>query len=465
MTRQHQAANILIVDDDESVLASLSLLLKQSGLRSCTASGPEQAMQRLANNPIDLVLQDMNFSRQTSGDEGMSLLHQIKPLYPTLPIILMTAWGSIELAVQGIKQGAADFITKPWNNQHLLQQIQTCLSLSSNTTQQEHINRQALDQAGQYSAIIGEHPKLLSVLHTVSRVAKTDASVLILGESGTGKELIANAIHRNSKRADQNWIKVNLGGVPSSLFESEMFGHVKGAFTDAKTNRKGYFEQADQGSIFLDEAGDLDKASQVKLLSVLQDHTYQPVGASKTQHANVRVIAATNRDLEKMVAQNLFREDLLYRLNLITLKLPPLRERRSDIKLLSHFHLKQIAENYSLPELSLSQNAIDWLSAQEWPGNIRELKHCIERTVLMTGKLVLDVDDFHPNTSSNNPTDPTDSLSQLKLDEVEKLMIERSLLQHQNNISQTAQALGLSRAALYRRMEKHQIVPSGTEPE
>ncbi len=453
------AITVLIVDDDHSVTASIAMLLKQNAISAMTAANPQQALDVLAESAIDLILQDMNFSRNTSGEEGMQLLKTIKQQYPNLPVILMTAWGSIELAVEGIKQGAADFMTKPWSNQQLLKTISTSLELN----QSEHTTpsgRSELDQAYDFSAIVGNDPAMLDMLSTIGRVASTDAPVLILGESGTGKELVAEAIHKNSHRKQGPLVKLNLGGMSASLFESEMFGHVRGAFTDAKHDRKGRFEVADTGSIFLDEMGDLEPSSQVKLLRVLQDQSFQPVGSSETRKANVRVISATNRNLYEMVADGSFREDLLYRLNLITIQIPPLRNRRGDIRLLANRHLQKVSEIYNVPLVSIDESGMSWLEQQSWPGNVRQLAQTIERAVLMSGQTQLSRDDFqfdrsHP-TQSNDTELPVGSMT---LDEVEKLMIEKAIKAYSSNLSKVAQALGISRAALYRRIEKYGLNP------
>ena len=447
------AGKVLIVDDDESVTASLSLLLKQAGLPSVAANGPGAAMACLESESISLVLQDMNFSRQTSGEEGIALLRQIRELEVAIPIILMTAWGSIQLAVDGMKAGANDFVTKPWNNQHLLQLIRTSLSLAEAVAPDETPSRESLDQQYDFGNIVGEHPALVKILATVGRVSATDAPVLILGESGTGKELIADALHRNSPRSQGPFVKVNLGGVPSSLFESEMFGHVRGAFTDARADRQGRFELADQGSIFLDEIGDLDRPSQVKLLRVLQDRTFQPLGASKSMQADVRVVSATNRDLAQMVRDNDFREDLLYRLNLITIRLPALRERRSDIRPIVSHHLHQVAEMYGVDDISIDAAGWRWLESLDWPGNIRQLRQTVERAVLMSGKCKLRQQDFvDPDLVGDveQSAGQFDHLDRLTLDEMEKLMIEKSLAQHQNNSFSRTDAGQLARSTLFR---------------
>lgn len=449
---------ILIIDDDSSVLVSLALLLKQSGYASVSCDDPQQAMQILATQEIDLVLQDMNFSLQTSGEEGLALLTDIKRLYPAMPVLLMTAWGSIALAVRGVKLGAADFFTKPWSNIQLLELIRTTLDLAQ-AAAPGSADRQALDQQYDFTDIIGEHPELLKMLATIGRVAKTNAPVLILGESGTGKELIADALHRNSPRASKPIVKVNMGAVTSSLFESEMFGHVRGAFTDAKSDRKGHFAMASQGSLFLDEIGELSRNDQVKLLRVLQNQTYQAVGASKSEQADVRIISATNRELAELVASNEFREDLYYRLNLITIRLPPLRERRSDIPLLANRLMAGLVNSYGMGAVSLAPSALQWLGSRSWPGNIRQLRQCLERTLLLVGKPVLEQQDFlfaeqHEEAQGK---DMSASMAGMTLDQVEKLMIEKAMEQHQGNITRVAKLLGLSRFSLYRRLEKHQI--------
>ena len=448
-------APILIVDDDASVTASLSLLLKQAGLRSVSAQSPEEALSILHEQRVSLVLQDMNFSRQTSGEEGLQLLTEIRRLVPGLPVILMTAWGSIQLAVRGIQAGGTDFVTKPWNNTHLLQLIETSLSLAEGFADEE--NREALDERFDFSDIIGAHPKLVRVLNRVARVCATDAPVLILGESGTGKELIADALHRNSRRRDAAFVKVNLGGIPGPLFEGEMFGHVRGAFTDAKSDRKGRFALADGGTIFLDEIGDLEKASQVKLLRVLQDRTYQPLGSSETFQTDIRVVSATHRDLPEMVGVETFREDLLYRLNLISIRLPALRERRSDISRIASHHLKRVSTLYQVGEIEVSEGAYRWLESLEWPGNVRQLRQTLERAVLMSGRRHLRQEDFvDPDLVEDIATEkPVGGWDHLTLDQVERLMIEKSLERHEKNISRAAADLGISRAALYRRLEKH----------
>jgi two-component system NtrC family response regulator len=451
---------ILIVDDDSSVRTSLALLLKQNRLESRSASNQAEALHLLERHPIELVIQDMNFSRKTTGEEGLELLQTIKQKKPDVPVILITAWGSIELAVRGVKAGAADFVTKPWSNQQLLQTVETALGLSRAPKAKEgQLTREELDSSYDFRHLIGRDPKFLKVLDLIGRVAGTDASVLITGESGTGKELVAEAIHRNSRRHSGPFVKVNLGGISSTLFESEMFGHVRGAFTDARQDRKGRFELANGGTILLDEIGDLDLSAQVKMLRVLQDRTYEILGSSTPHTVDVRVISATNRSLVEMVEKGEFREDLLYRLNLITIHLAPLRERTQDIPLLVTHFLANIGSVYRR-RLTVSEHALKWLQSQSWPGNVRQLKHLMERTVLISGHDRFEPHDFaaaldmEPKESSKESGLPADEAT---IEEMERAMIVRTLERHGHNICKAASALGMTRQALYRRLEKYGI--------
>ena len=449
---------ILIIDDDNAVRTSLLLLLRQQSYSVKDVSSPNAALAWLNHNTPSLILLDLNFSIETSGDEGMRLLKQIRKIHPVVPIILITGWATIELAVKGMKAGANDFINKPWNNNYLLQSIETLLNLHEKKT--EKLNRQKLDDRYQFHQIIGEDPKMLAILESIGRIAATDASVLITGESGTGKELVAEAIHQNSLRNNKPFVKVNLGGVSSSLFESEMFGHVRGAFTDAKTDRIGRFEMANKGSIFLDEIGDLDQNSQVKLLRVLQDRTYEALGSSRTKVVDTRVICATNRNLPEMVANGLFREDLLYRINLITLKLPALRERPGDIPLLVNFFVDNLREIYARPGLSVTAGAMKWLQHLQLPGNIRQLKNLVERTILVTKKDWLDESDFQSQMEMADGKKAKLQLPEvgsLTLEEIEIQMISKAMDFHKNRITKVAKSLGITRSALYRRLEKYNI--------
>ena len=448
---------ILVVDDDTSITASLALLLKQAGYASVAAHDPAEALTLLRRERPALVIQDMNFTRQTTGEEGLDLLARIRAEQPAMPVILMTAWGSIQLAVEGMKRGAADFITKPWANAGVLQAVETALKLAESQTG-ENLSRAELDERYDFSNIIGSDPRVVRMLELIGRVAPTDASVLITGESGTGKELVAEAVHRNSRRRSGPFVKVNLGGISATLFESEMFGHVRGAFTDARQDRRGRFEMADGGSIFLDEIGELDAASQVKLLRVLQDRTFEVLGSSRPRTVDVRVIAATNRALHEMVQRGEFREDLLYRLNLINIHLPPLRERRSDIPRLANHVLRLANEAYRTDIGSITARGMEWLRTQPWPGNIRQLRQTIERAVLIRGGHELDVDDFVAVRDAGDAA-PRDVVlpdaGTITLDEMEKRMIVKAMEHYDGNVSRAAEALGLSRAALYRRLEKH----------
>ena len=457
---------ILVVDDDGAVQVSLALLLKQSGFDAACCDGPQQALALLAREPVDLVMQDMNFSLQTSGAEGLALLAEIRQRHPALPVLLMTAWGSISLAVAGIKAGAANFFTKPWDNAQLVELVRATLELAG--APGGGPSRKSLDSQFDFAGIVGEHPRLLRVLATIAQVARTRAPVLILGESGTGKELVADAIHRNSPRAAAPIVKINMGAITPTLFESEMFGHVRGAFTDARSDRKGHVASADGGTLFLDEIGELNRGDQVKLLRVLQDQRYQPVGASRSEQADIRVVSATNRELAELVAAGEFREDLFYRLNLITIRLPPLRERRSDIPLLARHIAASVADSYGLGEVSLSSGALEWLSTQPWPGNIRQLKQTLERTLLLAGKAQLTQADFAAGQHDEAGTTGAARLGVdgMTLEQVERHMIEQALDQHGGNITRVARALGLSRSALYRRLERHGLAEPGSgEPE
>ncbi|AVM53875.1 two-component system NtrC family response regulator [Bacteroides zoogleoformans] len=447
---------ILIVDDDSAVRSSLSFMLKRAGYEVKAVPNPREAMEIVRSETPALILMDMNFTLSTTGEEGLTLLKQVKVFRPDVPVILMTAWGSIQLAVQGMQAGAFDFITKPWNNAALLQRIETALALSSPLEEGKGEQSASLNR----SHIIGKSKGLMDVLNTVARIAPTNASVLITGESGTGKELIAEAIHINSRRAKQPFVKVNLGGISQSLFESEMFGHKKGAFTDAGADRIGRFEMANKGTIFLDEIGDLDLSCQVKLLRVLQDQTFEVLGDSRPRRADVRVVSATNADLSAMVSERTFREDLFYRINLITVKLPALRERREDIPLLARHFADRQAEVNNLPHTDFSADALNFLSRLPYPGNIRELKNLVERTILISGKAVLDASDFDTQCLRHDEPAKTPgktSFAGMTLDEIERQTILQALEQHKGNLSQVAVALGISRAALYRRLEKYNI--------
>ncbi len=441
---------ILIVDDDNSVRVSLKLLLGRNGYDVTAVSTPAEAVDFVRSTAPDLVIMDMNYTRSTTGDEGIILLKQIKVFRPEVPVILITAWGNIPLAVEGMRAGAFDFMTKPWDNGALLGRVADALRLSE---------KEETSPSGDFdrSRIIGRDPALLNVLDTIARVAATDAPVLILGENGTGKELIAEALHNNSARRGKPLVKVNLGGLPHSLFESEMFGYKKGAFTGAVADREGRFAKAEGGTIFLDEIGDLDVNSQVKLLRVLQEHTYEPLGDDRTRRSDVRVVCATNADLQKKIATGEFREDLFYRINLITVTLPPLRDRRDDIPLLAtHLLRKACAETgRDMPEVT--PEAMELLRLQHWPGNIRQLSNIMERTLLVTPGDRLDRQDFI--AQGLNPA-PADAPEAGELGLAEKTAVESALTRAGGNLTRAAAMLGITRQSLYRRMAKLGINPS-----
>lgn len=454
---------ILIVDDDPTVVTSLSLVLKRAGLKSDGADRPESAFKLLEKNHYDLILQDMNFSRKTTGEEGLAMIAKLKSLYPQLPVILMTAWGSISLAVEGMRAGANDFITKPWSNEQIIQSVKITLGLADaygRSNGDRIVTRAELNEKYNFKMVVGENPEFVKILNIVGRVSPTDASVLIVGASGTGKELIAEAIHQNSARKDAAFVKVNLGGISSSLFESEMFGHVKGAFTDAKHDRKGRFEIADGGTIFLDEIGDLNLECQVKLLRVLQDRTYEVLGSSITRSVDVRVVSATNRNLPELIEHGDFREDLLYRLNLIAIHIPVLRDRSDDIPILVNHFLESIASVYRRTGVSINEAGLQWLQKLPWPGNIRELRQLVERAVLLSNSTTLDVGDIE-RALQMQPGEPTPqklpAIGSMTLEEMERSMVEKAMAQYNNNVSIVAESLGISRAALYRRLEKFGI--------
>ena len=445
---------ILIIDDDSSVRASLSLLLRRAGYEVGAVPGPEEALRLVRAETFELILMDMNFSLATTGEEGLVLLRQVKIFQPQTPVVLITAWGSIRLAVQGMRAGAFDFVTKPWDNRALLRVVRTALELHA----EQETSRQADVLQGMSGKIVGRSAALQEVLRLAARIAPTNAPVLILGESGTGKELIAEAIHEGSPRRDAPFVKVNLGGVSQTLFESEMFGHRKGAFTDAFADRVGRFEMADHGTIFLDEIGELDLACQVKLLRVLQDQTFEPLGDSRPRKVDVRIVSATNRDLAQMVSAHAFREDLFYRINLITIHLPALRERREDIPLLVNHFIRRQAGLNGLAPAEVSSEAMEYLQRLPYSGNIRELKNLVERTMLVSGHDCLTAADFEANyRPAQAQADAAAPASGLTLEEMERQTIVQALRRHGGNVSQAALQLGLTRASLYRRMEKYGI--------
>ena len=455
---------ILVIDDDRMIRISLMRILERNGFEVKIAENQEEAMAIVRAEAPQLVLMDMNFSLSTDGEEGITLLKQVKIFCPETPVILITAWGSIQLAVRGMRAGAFDFITKPWSNEVLMQRVETALSsLPAAAKGNERISSTnktnsvpKIDTEKSAFPIIGKSPALMEVLATVERIAKTNASVLITGESGTGKELVAEAIHKASNRKDKPFVKVNLGGISTSLFESEMFGHKKGAFTDAVTDRVGRFEMANKGTIFLDEIGDLDRSCQVKLLRVLQDQTYEVLGDSRTRKADVRVISATNANLPQMVNDHSFREDLFYRINLITINLPPLRERTEDIPLLVRHFADKACEQNRLARIEITPDAMTYLKTLPYPGNIRELKGLVERTMLMNQGRTLTKKEFEESVTTS-PSAIGSITANSSIENAERSLIINAIEKYQGNMSKVASALGISRGALYRRLDKYGI--------
>ncbi|MEL7160577.1 MAG: sigma-54 dependent transcriptional regulator [Bacteroidota bacterium] len=459
---------ILIIDDDTTVATSLELLLKRSGYRVASVFRMDEALPAIKEHQPTLVLLDMNFTIDTSGKDGMGLLRRILAAYPRLPVIQMTGWATVQLAVEGMKAGARDFIAKPWDNRELLNAVAiqidklppgfghggAAAGAGSLSPGEGGERGQNVDT---FSGIIGASDALQTVLEQARRVAATQASVLITGESGTGKELVAEAIHAASRRAAKPFVAVNLGGVPKGLFESELFGHKAGAFTDARADRKGRFELAEGGTLFLDEMGDLDPAAQVKLLRVLQERQYARLGDSRVRKTDVRIISATSRDLHSMVTAGTFREDLLYRINLIHLHLPPLRERPEDIPLLAEHFLSSARKRYDRPKLQLGKPAINWLRHQEFKGNIRQLQNLMERTAILAPATVIQVEDLDRQTGSGRSGSQSFTPGGMTLEEMEIRMIKAALGRNGGEIAATARELGLTRAALYRRIEKYKI--------
>lgn len=444
---------ILIIDDDRTVCSSLKLLLSRNGFEVNSINGPQVAVETIEEFLPDLILLDMNFTIDTSGKQGIRLLEMIRSQYPSISVILMTGWATVQLAVRGMKLGAKDFIAKPWDNKDLLTSISNIKKLHHSKDIAKPSN---VSNPQKNSVIIGESPIMLDILNMVEKVATTEASVLITGESGTGKELIAEAIHENSNRKVENFVKVNLGGIPSNLFESEMFGHIKGAFTGAYTDREGRFSKANNGTIFLDEIGELAVDCQVKLLRVLQEKTYEQLGSNNVKRTNVRVISATNRNLLNDVEMGHFREDLYYRINLINIHLPSLSQRKDDINLLINHFIKNISQLYNADMPYIDSDTFHWLSMQEYKGNIRQLKNIVERTFLLNlRKKDLTRKDFMPAFNITKPI--SGDTSALNLQKMEIEMIKTALSKYNHSISDSAKALGITRSSLYRRLEKYGI--------
>jgi DNA-binding NtrC family response regulator len=451
-----EPASVLIADDQPDVIEALRLLLKNEGFETHASNSPAAVLHALERRDFDALLLDMNYTRDTtSGHEGLQLLDQLQVLEPTLPIIVMTAWGSVGGAVEAIRRGARDYIEKPWDNGRLLSVLRTQIELGRalRRAQKLETENRMLRTGGELPGIIAESPKMRPVLQLMERIGPSDANVLISGEHGTGKELVAQWLHAVSPRAQRSFIAVNMGGLSEGVFESELFGHVRGAFTDAKTDRVGRFELADQGTLFLDEIGNLGIGQQAKLLRVLQTGEVERVGSSKPRKVDVRVVSATNANLNDEVAAGRFREDLLFRLNTIELHLPALRERREDIAPLAVHFLRQHARRYRKTLKGFEAGAMQQMLEHPWPGNIRELGHAVERAVLLATTDVVRASDLALRT----PSATSARLEDLPLEDVERLLIRKALDRHGGNVSQAAKALGLSRSALYRRIAAYGI--------
>lgn len=449
---------ILVIDDDRDILLATRVVLKKQFGLIKTEADPEMILQQLENELFDIILLDMNFSAgATSGKEGMKWLREIRKKDESAHVIMMTAYGDIDLAVKAMKEGAADFIVKPWDNQKLMATVINAYRLSRSKREINELRRkqellhQDLDQ--EFSEIIGRSDRMKLVFETVSKVAQTDANVLILGENGTGKELIARALHRESDRAQEIFVSVDLGAIPETLFESELFGHVKGAFTDAREDRSGRFEVASGGTLFLDEIGNLPLQLQSKLLSVVQNRIINRVGSSRETPINIRLICATNMPLYMMVQEKTFREDLLYRINTVEIKVPPLRERRSDIPLLTDHFTRLFARKYNKTGIALHPDVYQKLDTYSWPGNIRELQHVVERAIILNDKDILKPSDFLIMQENSHPAD----LAGYRMEDVEKQTIQQALEKYRYNISKAADELGMARTTLYRKMTKYGI--------
>jgi len=449
--------HVLIVDDDQDVLFTAKTILKREFDRVSTENSPNRLEAILQKDEVDIIILDMNFKAGiTSGNEGLYWLNRIQEIDPSIQVILNTAYGDINLAVESMKKGAVDFLVKPWEKEKLLTTVNNVFKLrqSGKKIKKLEATETALthDLASNFSELIFKSVRMQKVMHTIERVAKTDAAVLVLGENGTGKEVVARAIHKLSQRSSKSMIKVDLGALPESLFESELFGHKKGAFTDAKDDRTGRFEIADGGTIFLDEIGNLSLAMQIKLLSVLQNQTLTPVGSSKPVQFDVRVISATNQELYNMVESGDFRQDLLYRINTVEIELPPLRDRKEDIPLLVEHYLAMYGAKYQKAGMKIEERCMKELTQYPWPGNIRELQHAVERAVIMSEGRTLKPDDFLlPKTKV-----ALDNHS-LNIEDVEKQTIKRAIEKYDGNLSKASEELGMGRTTLYRKMKKYSL--------
>lgn len=451
---QNQKGNILVVDDNKSILSALDILLTSEFQSVTLISNPNLILATLKKNDFNLVILDMNFSAGiNTGNEGLYWLERIKETNPEVSVVMITAYGDIDIAVKALKAGASDFILKPWDNEKLLATLKLAIQLDLSKKEVKHLKekeselKKAMNRDQRY--IIGSSPQLMNVLNLTRKVAKTDANVLITGENGTGKELIAQEIHRLSNRAGELLVSVDMGALSETLFESELFGHVKGAFTDAKDNRQGKFEIADKGTLFLDEIGNLPLHLQPKLLTAIENRQISKIGSNQVITTDIRLISATNRNLESMVQNGLFREDLLYRINTIQIELPPLRERGNDISILAEFFLKKYSSRYNKPNLRINQQAHEKLLRYQWPGNIRELQHTIEKAVILSETSLIKPDDlFFRNAAT------TGNRSVNTIEEMEKQMIQEALEKNNGNFTAAAEQLGITRQTLYNKLRK-----------
>lgn len=444
---------VLIADDQPAVLDALRLLLKEEGYRLITAARPVEILKAVEANGLDAVLMDLNYARDTtSGKEGLDVLARVRAIDSTLPIIVMTAYGSVQGAVEAMRRGAADYIEKPWDDERLVAILRTQIELSRARRANERLATENRRLAPNVPTLIAGSRAMQPALEIIERVAASDANVLITGEHGTGKEVVAQRLHASSHRADRPLITVNAGGLSEGVAESELFGHVKGAFTDAKTDRVGCFELADGGTLFLDEIANMAAKLQAKLLRVLQTGEYQRVGSSRTMRADVRILAATNADIRAEIAAGRFREDLLYRLNTVEIQLPPLRDRREDIPRLATHFLGEYAARYRKSVSGFDDAATSAMQAHGWPGNVRELQHAVERAVLMSRTGLITSEDLGLRAAS--PGSAAD-VSGMTMDDAEKYIIQQALARHGGNVVQAAESLGMSRSALYRRIQHY----------
>jgi DNA-binding NtrC family response regulator len=451
---------VLIADDQPEVLSALSVICSAEGYETTSVDTPAAVISRIEDRDFDLVLMDLNYVQQrTSGEEGLNLLKEIRKIDPSIPVVVMTAWGSIPLAVEAVRLGARDFLQKPWENERLLSILRTQIELRDAIRGKERLeeeNRVLRSDQSDVEKLIAFSATMNQVKHLVEQVAPSDANVLITGENGTGKGVVARLLHQRSLRSSQPLISVNMGGIPEGLFESEMFGHVKGAFTDARADRVGRFELADKGTLFLDEISNLSGSQQAKILRVLETGEFERIGSSKTRKADVRVLSATNADLAKEIDAGEFREDLFFRLNTIEIHVPALRERSEDLPELTNFFLSEVVQRYRKTVKGISAEALQALKRYPWPGNIRELRHVIERAVLLTRSSEIQPSDLGLHAAQFKAA----ALDEMDLESVEAHLIRKALDRHGGNAVLAAKALGLSRSAFYRRLQKYRLEAS-----